>query len=139
VQNHGPSILVIDDDPSMRLLLCRGLEGQGFHVIEACSGVGCAESLVANRVAAVICDLFMPRKDGFATIMDIRKVAPHVPIIAMSGRNQEPQFDLLITQALGADETLAKPFRLTQLYEALESCGVWPLLNASGISRAGLS
>jgi two-component system, OmpR family, response regulator CpxR len=119
----GRYILVIDDDAELRLMLRRGLEGLGFHVIEAASGVGCAESLRERNVAAVICDIFMPRKEGFATIVDIREVAPQIPIIAMTGR--EPRLETLkIACSMGADRTLAKPFTVGELCETLAGCGV---------------
>ncbi len=122
------SILVIDDDAEMRLMLRRGLECLGFHVIEAASGIGCAESLRERDVAAVVCDIFMPRKEGIATIADIKAVAPSVPVIAISGISHSA---LDIARSSGADRTLMKPFTIGQLCQAMASCGVDVASNAT--------
>jgi CheY-like chemotaxis protein len=119
------TILVIDDDADVRWTLREGLEWLGLHVLEAESGVGCAEYFHQHKVSAVICDIFMPHKEGIATISEIKEANPEVPVIAISGGNPNPEFDILrIAQIVGADRSLKKPFRLDQLRRALVECGV---------------
>jgi DNA-binding NtrC family response regulator len=121
MSNEQKSILLIDDEPEFRLAIRQGLEMMGFHVIEAASGIGCAECLRDRSVAAVICDIYMPRKEGIATITDIKDVAPHVPVIAITGGNPKM---LEVASSIGADKTLSKPFTVARLRDAIAACGV---------------
>jgi two-component system, chemotaxis family, chemotaxis protein CheY len=67
----------------------------------------------------VITDLVMPVKDGISTIVDLRKIDPKIPILAISGGgNIGGQGDLLrVATNVGATDTLAKPFGRDQLLE----------------------
>jgi CheY-like chemotaxis protein len=107
------SILVADDDPSVRRVIRWSLEKVGYAVCEAANGV---EAIHALRTAAfdlLITDILMPEQDGFETIVHARKKAPATKIIAISGAEN----DLYLTNALGlgATRTLPKPFKPADL------------------------
>jgi DNA-binding NarL/FixJ family response regulator len=64
----------------------------------------------------------MPEKEGIETIKDIRKQYPEIKILAISGGGKpEPENYLLLAHALGAHKTLKKPFRASELLNALKT------------------
>src|SRR5262249_45202368 len=85
---HSPAasrVLVIDDEAAVRAAVCDVLSDVGCQVAEAGDGVAGVESLRQNAADAVVMDIYMPLRDGFETIRELRRVAPHVRIIAISG------------------------------------------------------
>jgi CheY-like chemotaxis protein len=69
----------------------------------------------------VITDIHMPEKDGLETIIELRQLAPRTPILAMSGGHQNGRVDVLGDAAqLGAFRTIAKPFALREMLDAVE-------------------
>jgi DNA-binding NtrC family response regulator len=109
-------VLVIDDDPLIRQMARRILEGSGHLVIEAENGAIGLEQLEENSVALVLTDIVMPNKEGIETIQDIRRSHPDVKVIAMSGSGAH-QLYLDTATKLGAHATLNKPFRPDDLRE----------------------
>jgi DNA-binding response OmpR family regulator len=114
-------ILVIDDDTLLRQTMRRMLESAGHEVVEAANGRTGVEAFRTHRTDAVISDIIMPDKEGIETIREIRGLSPTVRIVAVSGggRNHNMEF-LTIAGKLGADATLAKPFRKEQLLACVE-------------------
>jgi len=111
-------ILVIDDDVLVRQSVRHALEHAGHSVIEAEDGTCALAMANEHAVDLILTDLLMPRCDGVETILGIRKAHPQMKILAMSGSlNQRHYLDL--ASKLGADAVLAKPFRPTQLREAI--------------------
>jgi DNA-binding response OmpR family regulator len=111
-------ILIIDDDTTMRTLIGRMLSDGGHDVLEAPDGALGLELLQRDGPSLVITDLLMPGKEGFETIRDLKGRAPKVPIIAISGRGVDY---LSMARKLGADQTLAKPFKAGDLLAAVET------------------
>ena len=71
----------------------------------------------------VITDIFMPGKDGFSTINEIKELTPETKIIAISGGGTSaPGLFLDMSTALGSDYVLAKPISSKQLLEAVDLC-----------------
>jgi DNA-binding response OmpR family regulator len=106
-------ILVIEDEPALRRLVLRILREAGHTVHEA--GDGSEGIAVFHRVrpALVITDIVMPDMEGIEVIRQLRKEAPTVPILAVSGSGQAVY--LGAATGLGATESLAKPFRRDDL------------------------
>ena len=67
------SILVVDDEPGIRELLCLMLEASGYTVMAAEDGLQAPKILAANPVDVVITDLLMPERDGLEFITEVRK------------------------------------------------------------------
>ena len=115
------TILIIDDDESLRDSLRRSLRGKGYTIIEASEGGEGLNVLKTHPVNLVLIDLFMPGKEGVETIKDVRQQYPGVKIIAMSGGGAKGQTDLLkVAKLMGARQTLEKPFARETLIEAVE-------------------
>ncbi len=103
------TILVVDDDPAIRIFLRHVLESSGYVVLEASNGRQAVQRLSETKnVDVMITDLIMPDQEGLETIQSVRKEFPNLRMVAMSGGFGE-QF-LKAAQKLGASETLHKPF-----------------------------
>jgi CheY-like chemotaxis protein len=115
-------ILVIDDEEFVRDMLRQMLEAEGHSVVEAPNGAAGLRLLHEQKPALVITDILMPEKEGIETIRELRKVAPHVKIIAISGGGRMSRIDLLaVAQSFGAAGALAKPFERRELIDTVRS------------------
>ena len=83
----GPRVLVVDDDPTMRLIFGRTLALAGYDVTEAVDGLEAVEIFERNEgeFDAVLLDLVMPRLDGFKTYRRLRRKKPGIPVLVVSG------------------------------------------------------
>jgi DNA-binding response OmpR family regulator len=115
-----PRILIIDDEAALRDVLARLLEREGHEVFTASDGVDGLRLWREHGAAAVILDIHMPRSDGIETLVQLRAVAPELPVIVISGGDQTRALGLLSdARLLGATRTLAKPFSLSELTAAV--------------------
>jgi two-component system, chemotaxis family, chemotaxis protein CheY len=113
-------ILIIDDDDQMRLFMETALKETGAQIHTASDGDAGVKTFQQTAPQLVICDLFMPQKEGLETIKDIRRLNPHTKIIAISGGSRlTPSSFLPIAKRMGADKTLAKPFGKNTLLQAV--------------------
>ena len=113
-------VLVVEDSPELRGYLVTLLQGAGFEVFEAADGLEAMNTLQQNPCGLVILDLFMPRKDGFETLPQLRALSPRPMILAVSGGGRFSAPDtLLVASRLGADTALAKPFTPAELLGAV--------------------
>lgn len=104
-----PHILIVDDSASVRLLLRRILEKEGFTISEAADGLAAIRFCEQNTIQLVITDLVMPEKEGLETIRILRHDYPELPVIAISGVSDASY--LRMARFLGAQSTLSKPLR----------------------------
>ena len=106
------TVLVVEDDPSIRQMLATALKADGHEVHEA-GTVAQAEVLASNRrIDVFLVDLGLPDRDGMAFIQQLRKWT-HRPIIVLSARSQEE--DKVEALDCGADDYLTKPFGVAEL------------------------
>ena len=115
------TVLVIDDDASFRKLLSKWLGGAGWSVLEASDGEGGIQLTIQHQPDAVICDLLMPRCNGFQVCRAIRERGrsiqqPKIIVTTGSGYAADQQNAMEI----GADEYLVKPFKGDELVRILE-------------------
>jgi CheY-like chemotaxis protein len=116
-------ILVIDDDSAMRTTIRTALQHAGFTVHEAIDGERGIEAYREHRPDLVITDIFMPEKEGIATMLEMRRMDPATRILAISGGGRMLGREVLSTAAqLGATATLAKPFVLAELVDKVDAC-----------------
>jgi len=109
-------VLIVDDEPDVRLSLQLALEVAGFRVRIAADGHE-ALRLQRERAADVlITDIFMPESDGIETIANFRRDYPATRIVVVSGAGRRPKSDYLqAARLLGADLTLKKPLDIEEL------------------------
>ena len=114
-------ILVVDDNAAMRRSLDEILTRAGHEVIQAADGAEASRIAREVGVDLVILDLFMPVKDGIETLRELRRRAPGVPIIAISGGGADDTgVDLLKAAVLlGAVQSIEKPFTPAEMLEAV--------------------
>ena len=80
-------MLVVEDEPAISKLVTLTLKRLGFTVLAAEDGVEAVEIFRQHQdeIDCVLCDLTMPRMDGWATLTALRKLAPGIPVILSSG------------------------------------------------------
>lgn len=110
-------ILIIDDDDTFRTMLREMLEQEGYAVAEAPDGKQGCRYCQATEVDLVMVDIVMPEKEGIETITDLIKEFPNMKIIAMSGGGSYGKLGnyLKMAEMLGAQKSLAKPFKKEEL------------------------
>ena len=107
-------ILVIDDDRSFRQYLVALLERAGYAVRALSNGLDVERALASEPFAAVVTDLYMPGADGIETIRKVKKQAPNLPVIGLTGEHlieNDPYQRAM--RAFGADAVMAKPLNIT--------------------------
>jgi len=110
-------VLVIDDEPGIRGIMCRVLEAAGHDVTAFANGAGAIEHVRQEPADLVITDLFMPEVEGIETIREIHRLRPDMRIIAISGVDFEGGDYLRVARKFGASATLKKPFWPADLVE----------------------
>jgi CheY-like chemotaxis protein len=111
------TILVIEDQASVRMLLARMLEEAGYEVHEAANGRQGLEQFHAQPMDLVLADLEMPEMNGLEVILELTRAFLDVKVIAMSGRSAN---ELSMAKLLGARQTIVKPFDLPTLLNAVQ-------------------
>jgi two-component system, chemotaxis family, chemotaxis protein CheY len=111
-------ILITDDEKQVRDLLGALLRAEGHEVREACDGTQAVRACCAEPFDLVLCDLFMPHREGLETIRELRQWLPGLRIVAMSGLAGAGDL-LRVAQVMGADAALQKPFSRQELLAAI--------------------
>jgi CheY-like chemotaxis protein len=127
----GPgTLLVVDDEPSVRAVARRMLEARGFEVLEAADGAAALEIARARaaELGAVLLDLAMPGMDGDRTFAALRSIRADLPIVFVSAHGEER----LARRLRGRSRVvaLAKPFRADALLQKVDEA-----LRAGGEAR----
>ena len=112
------TILVIDDQESIRALLRTTLEGAGHKVTEAPNGRLGLELYRFRPTDLVITDILMPEMNGLDMLLELTREFLHAKVIAISGAGGE-QNVLDLAKLLGARRTFRKPFSLPRLLDAV--------------------
>jgi PAS domain S-box-containing protein len=98
----GEVLLLVDDEPTIRSVLRQGFEIAGFRVLEAADGVEGLGAFNRHRsaISVVLLDLTMPRMGGQEVFAEIRKLAPELPVVLMSGYSEKEATSALASQGL---------------------------------------
>jgi PAS domain S-box-containing protein len=104
-------VLIVDDDPMIRLLACEALEQSGFEVMEADNGVDAISALNKFIPDIILLDLLMPGMDGFQTCQEIRSkpIGADVPILILTGLDDLES--ITTAYELGATDFVTKPIQ----------------------------
>ena len=110
-------ILVIDDEPHIRILMESFLTQDGHQVDQAKNGTEGLGLIEHNSYDLVITDVVMPEKDGFEVLMGLNGQVPRMRIIVISGGGDRLNMQELLNMArlMGADRVLPKPLDFTTL------------------------
>jgi DNA-binding NtrC family response regulator len=114
-------ILIVDDEPTVRRLTARVLEGEGYQVSEAVDGLEALDIVRSNgsELGVVISDIVMPRLNGVELLQNITTVHPDLPVILMSGYGTGRLKDLGIAAPCAV---LHKPFPPQTLIAEVRRC-----------------
>ena len=114
-------ILVIDDDSAMLTLTVKALQARGFQTVTADDGVAGLEMAKKHLPDLIICDIQMPRLNGYETLAALRQdpLTGTIPFVFLSGLADRKQFRQ--GMGLGADDYLTKPFSIQELMGAVNT------------------
>ncbi|CAN5193249.1 response regulator transcription factor [soil metagenome] len=105
-------ILVVEDDPSMGLLVKQGLEDDGYEVTMVANGVDALISVGQNDFAAAAIDVMLPEMSGFEICRHLRKQGNRLPVLLLTARDAVE--DRVLGLDSGADDYLTKPFAFAE-------------------------
>ena len=115
------TILVIDDDAATQALTVKALEARGFSTLKANDGLQGLESAKQHLPDLIICDVQMPRLNGYETLAALRQdpITATIPFIFLTGLTDRKE--LRQGMGLGADDYLTKPFSANELMQAVRT------------------
>lgn len=131
-------VLVVDDEDGPREVFRLALEGGGFSVVEAVDGEDAVRVFAreGGNLDCVLLDLSMPRLSGHEVLQEIRRIRGDVPVVLISGYNEESILDRLDGAPIAA--VLRKPVALSVLVETIRNaatpCGLYPMEARDGES-----
>jgi two-component system alkaline phosphatase synthesis response regulator PhoP len=123
-------VLLIEDEPGLVLTLTDRLVAEGYAVTHAADGDAGFARAAAEPFDAILLDVMLPGRDGFAVCRDLRARGVATPILMLTARGQLT--DKVVGLKLGADDYLTKPFEMPELLARLEA-----LLRRAGTPAAG--
>ncbi len=120
-QMNPRSILVVDDDPQMRLALKESIERMGYEVVLSENGEDGMERLrePGREFSLVVTDMRMPRMDGLALVKEIRRGVGPLPVLVITGFGTVETAVEMMKE--GATDFLVKPFPFERLKKSVES------------------
>jgi len=119
-------ILVVDDDPDMRLAIGSVLKSRSYEIVEARDGEEALARLKEEQPDLMLLDLLLPKMDGFAVVKEIKNTEqryPSVPILIISSVREEAshrRYELEVGHKLNIDEYIEKPIEPFILLERVE-------------------
>ena len=113
-QLQQPTILIVDDDESLRLLCRVNLELEGYNVLEAQSVAAAEDAIGAGTVDLFLLDIHVGADDGLALMRSLREREHGAPVVLFTG---SAVFDA--ETMAEADGIVPKPFRLEQLLDVV--------------------
>lgn len=113
-------MLLIDDEPVVRMTLAANLELAGFDVVAADGVIDALKALVAQRFDCVVSDVRMPEIDGVTGLERLHAIQPDLPAILVTGYDPESVIPAALSK--GAFTVLAKPVRIATLVQVVRAC-----------------
>jgi Response regulators consisting of a CheY-like receiver domain and a winged-helix DNA-binding domain len=106
-------ILIVEDDPHIRIGLVEALESKGFQVAECRDGRHAIPAVQEHKPDLVILDIMLPHKSGYDICRELREAGNSVLILMLTAKGNEA--DKVIGLDLGADDYVTKPFGVREL------------------------
>jgi DNA-binding response OmpR family regulator len=108
-----PTVLLVEDDTGIAVPLSRALQREGHEVLVVGDGYNALSCAGHQRVDLLVLDLGLPGMDGLDVCRRLRKARPDLPVLMLTARTDE--VDFVVGLDAGADDYVAKPFRLAEL------------------------
>ncbi len=106
-------LLIIEDEPKAAAYLRQGLTEAGYIVDVAADGEAGLTAARLDEYALILCDLMLPKRDGFSVVAELRRSGRQMPVLLLTARDA---VDARVRGLdLGADDYLAKPFAFAEL------------------------
>ena len=112
-------ILIVEDEPDMRLGLKDNLEFEGYEVVSADDGESGLKHILQEKFSLVLLDVMLPKLSGYDICKEVRKQGINVPIILLTAKGEE--IDKVLGLELGADDYVTKPFSLRELLARIKA------------------
>ncbi|MGD1892339.1 MAG: response regulator transcription factor [Cyclobacteriaceae bacterium] len=112
-------ILIVEDEPSMRMGLSDNLEFEGYEVDSVGDGKAGMEKILSDSFDLVVLDVMLPTMTGFEVCKSVRKKGNNTPIILLTAKGEE--IDKVRGLELGADDYITKPFSLRELMARIKA------------------
>ena len=128
------TVLLAEDDPAISEPLARALQREGYTVVVRADGGSALAEAMSGDVALVVLDLGLPDMDGLEVCRRLRAERNSVPVLVLTARTDE--IDLVVGLDAGADDYVAKPFRLAELLARVRAMlrrRTGDVLEASGV------
>jgi CheY-like chemotaxis protein len=111
-------ILVVEDEPDLRMLLIESLREEGYSVSGAADGVEALEAVQKEKPDLIVCDVIMPRKDGNQFMKELRKTdfGKDIPFVILTARVQMRDY----FEVVGVDCFLEKPVKVHDLLSVVK-------------------
>lgn len=106
------SILVVEDDPDMRITIVQILKREGFNVLESGTGEAALNTFKTSQIDLILLDICLPDIDGITLAREFRSHS-EIPIIMVTGKHDV--IDRVVGLEIGADDYLTKPFHNREL------------------------
>ena len=112
-------ILVIEDEADLRANVARFLKAEGYEVLAAENGAAGVDFAIAQMPDLIVCDITMPKMDGFGVLFSLREnvTTSNIPFIFLTASTRT--YDRQWGVELGANDYITKPFTLEQLLAAI--------------------
>jgi len=118
-QGRQEVVLIIEDDPTLRLGLTKTLRSAGFRVEVARTGSEGLEAALSLRPDLVLCDVMLPGLNGFEICEELRRHDQDLPLVMVTAKGEEQ--DRVRGLRLGADDYIVKPFGIAELLARVDA------------------
>ncbi len=112
IEKDVKTILIVDDEPSIRGVLTYNLQREGYELIEAADGISAVNIALEQKPDLILLDIMLPKLDGLSACKRIKN-SLNIPIIILTARDEE--IDKILGLELGADDYITKPFSVREL------------------------
>jgi len=110
---HSASVLLLEDDPNLGLILQEHLQLNGYRVTLCVNGADGLAAIRRGRFDLCLVDVMMPRMDGFTFAREVKKSDGGTPIIFLTAKSMKD--DRIEGLKIGADDYITKPFSMEEL------------------------
>lgn len=118
MSDEAPTLLIVDDEPSIRDPLAEYLEGNGYQVTTADRAEAARQIIAEGGIDLVLLDIMMPGEDGLSLCRDLRATGT-LPVILVTAKAEDT--DSIIGLEVGADDYVTKPFNPRELLARIKA------------------